>query len=361
MLDKVAESIVGVVLFVFRFLWWTFRWTVATAILLAIMGFTALYILDRAMAGGEMVEVPDIQGLPITEASQVLAQRDLEIGQQRERMSEEVPRFHVISQRPQPGQVVRTGRSVTPTVSGPEHVTAPDVVGKSLSEAREQFNQSRFDIGTVSRLAADEPRDTILAQEPGAGSRTEHTENINVLVSAGTEGERFLMPEIVGEPVEDAVETLRGLGIEAQANRVERTDAPYDEVLDQYPPPGTTLREDDTVVYDVRDSGEVALAGPRHTVELSYTIPQEAGRRAVTVELIDRRGSRRTAFPRPQDMQDGEPPRYDPGTRIRLPISFHDEMTVEVYLDGEKVRSYYYQGDSEPVITDYETLLGGSG
>ncbi len=344
----------------FRFAWWTVRWTVATAILLAVMALTALYILDQAMAGGEMVEVPDIQGLPITEASQVLAQYDLEIGQQREMVSDEVPRFHVISQRPAPGQVVRTGRKVTPTVSGAEHVSAPNVVGLSLTEAREQLNQSRFAIGTVSRLPSDEPRDTILAQEPRAGARTEHTENINVLISAGTEGERFLMPEIIGKPVEEAVETLRALGIDAQANRVERSDAPYDEVLDQYPPPGATLREDDTVVYDVRDSGAVALAGPRHSVELSYTIPPEAGRRAVTVEVIDRRGSRRTAFPRPQDMQNGEPPRYDPGTRLRLPISFHDEMTVEVYLDGERVRSYYYQGDSDPVITDYDTLLWGS-
>ena len=40
---------------------------------------------------------------------------------------------------------------------------------------------------------------------------------------------------------------------------------------------------------------------------------------------------------------------------IRQPLSFFDELTVEVFVDGEKVRTYFYEGDSEPIITNHSS------
>ena len=360
LLDKIAEAVLNSILFVFRFVWWGFRWSAATAILLAVMGLSAFYVLDRAMAGGEQVQVPDIKGLPITEASHVLAQHGLEIGQQREMVSDEVPRFHVIAQRPEAGRVVRTGRKVYPTVSGVEHASAPNLVGKSLSEAQDMLQHGRFRLGSLARIPHDSPGETVLSQYPPPDSRAERTGEISLLLSAGASEQRYLMPDLTDMPVEEALETLRELGVRAQANPVDRRGERPNVVLGQHPAPGAILREDTVVIYDVRATGEVRPAPDQRRVEVTYTLPRSPVARELRVEAVDRTGRRRTVYPRQQDYVDGSPPRFEGQTSITIPFQFHDELTVEIYLDGEKVRTYYYRGDDVPVISDHDHFFWGN-
>ncbi len=317
------------------------------------MAVSALYVLDHVMAGGEFVQVPDIQGLPITEASRVLAEAGLELGAPREIVTDEVPLYHVIAQQPEAGAVLRTGRRVAPTVSGREHASVPEVVGRTLSEAQATIEQNRFTVGATARMPHEASRDTVLAQDPPPNSRVDRTGEINLLLSAGTEGETFLMPDLIGTPVEEALNTLSSLGVNAQAHEVETTDGDYDVVLDHYPPPGTVLREGDVVQYDVRPSGQVEMPTPRRRVEVGYTVPNVSAPVEVRMDVIGRTGARRTAFPRQSHYVDGAPPRFEAGTTITLPVAFYDEVTVEVYLNGERVRSYYYEGNADAVVTDF--------
>ncbi len=342
-------------------MWWGLRWTTATAILLTVMGLSAFYVLDRAMAGGEQVQVPDIKGLPITEASHILAEHGLDIGQQREMISDEVPRFHVIAQRPEAGRVVRTGRRVYPTVSGVEHASAPSLVGKSLSEAQDTLETGRFRLGSLARIPHETPADTVLSQYPPPESRADRAGEISLLLSAGTPGQRLLMPDLTDMPVEQALDTLRSLGVRAQANPVDRRGKPADVVLGQHPAPGAILQEDTVVMYDVRATEEVAATPDQRRVEVTYTLPPSPVARELRVDAVDRAGRRRTVFPRQHHYEDGAPPRIEGQSTVTIPIIHsQDVLTVEIYLDGEKVRTYYYRGEEDPEITDHEHFFWGN-
>ena len=124
LLDAVAESVLNVILFSFRFLGWCLGWTFATVFFLAVMGGAGYYVFTQAIAGEESVVVPNIVKLPITEASYRLAEQGLEIGKQTEVYSEEVKPYHVIAQRP------AAGRGPGGAHYGPQRGQRPFVPGR---------------------------------------------------------------------------------------------------------------------------------------------------------------------------------------------------------------------------------------
>ncbi len=156
--------------FILRFAAWSIQWTVATVFFLLVMAGAGYYVFMEALDGGQHVTVPNVVGLPITEASFLLAERGLELGKQEQVTHPTVPKYHVIAQRPDAGRVVRTGRKVYPVVSmGTPFLTAPSYVKKALNDARQEITESRFRVGTVARIPHKSPRDTIIAQDPPPG------------------------------------------------------------------------------------------------------------------------------------------------------------------------------------------------
>jgi hypothetical protein len=113
------------------------------------------------------------------------------------------------------------------------------------------------------------------------------------------------------------------------------------------------LQKGDPVSYDVRASSALSLPNSRRKVELLYEVPGSWFAREVRIDVIDRNGTRQTLLPTEDQYRAGERPKYEPGTKLRLDLSFFEEMTVEVYVDGERARTYYYEGDNAPVITDH--------
>lgn len=163
------------------------------------------------------------------------------------------------------------------------------------------------------------------------------------------------MPDIVGMSVDDATNLLAPLNVSVMANRVDNPNARFDRVLAQTPPPGTMLQAGDAVTYDVRASAQLSLPDSRRKVVIAYTVPGPAFGfpREVRIDVIDRHGVRQTVFPSEEQYRAGERPRFEAGSVIRLPLSFVGELTVEIHIDGERTRTYYYEGDNDPIITDH--------
>jgi len=164
------------------------------------------------------------------------------------------------------------------------------------------------------------------------------------------------MPDIVGKPVQGVLRILSPMGVLPVPKRVDTPGAAKDVVLEQEPVAGTLIYEGETVFYYVRPSGDVSLPDARRLVEVTYTVPQSLVPQEVRVDTIDRHAVRQTVFPQMSDYVHGTPPKLVSGQSITIPIWFFDEMTVEVFLDRVKVRSYYYKGDAEPVITAHGGL-----
>ncbi|HQH54313.1 MAG TPA: PASTA domain-containing protein [Candidatus Hydrogenedentes bacterium] len=329
------------------------RWTLATAFFLLVMAAAGLYVFNTAVTGGEYVTVPNITQLSVTQASFELGKVGLEMGKQTPMFSDQVPAYHVISQRPEPGAVVRAGREVFPTVSqGGEAQGTPAVVGKSLSQL-EGGAARGVRLGSKAWIQHSAPRDQIIAQDPPAGQPLRAGQEVHLLLSKGPTGNILTMPNIVGLAVSDAIALLAPMEVSVVANRVDNPDAPYDRVLAQNPLPGTMLQKGGAVSYDVRASAKLELPNSRRTVKIAYTVPGSWFPREIRIDVIDRNRNRQTILPTEGQYQAGERPKYQPGSIINLPLSFSEELTVEVFVDGERARVYYYEGDAPPVITDY--------
>lgn len=340
----------------FGFGGWLIQWTAAAILLLGVMAAAGYYVFNRAVAGGDYVQVPNIVGLPITAAAYRLAEAGLELGRPEEVASDQAPEFHVIAQRPPAGKVIRSGRKVHPVVSvSPDYLKAPNLIGKTRDEAREAIRQAFFVEGTIARIPHSAPKGTVVAQEPPPGRPLARDATINLLLSDGSASGTLLMPSIIGKSIEEAAQLLAAAGVTATVLRVERPDALFDVVLDQEPGPGSLIRAGDKVSYSVR------AAVPRQKREVLYTLPDAPAQREVRVDFIDKDGVRQTAFPQPRDYVDGAPPKFDPGTRIPITVSFEDEVTVEIFLDGRRTRSYYFQSEGEPIVRDYDGSTEGDG
>lgn len=332
------------------------RWSAALVIFVAVMGGAGYYVYSEVLRGGSHVEVPDVTMRPITEASFLLAEAQLEVGKQKEIVDERIPKYYVIMQRPAAGRVVRTGRKVFLTVSaGRELLTPPDLIGKMLANAEDELKRSPFELGTVPRIPHSSPRDTVLAQDPAPARLVSSNTRISLLVSEGRPTPAFIMPDLVGNPVQAVLQALAPLGVKPIPQRVDMPGQRYDVVLDQQPPAGTLIREGDRVIYSVMPSGFVTLPDAQHSSEkIVYTVPSSWFEREVRVDTIDRNDARATYFPLERHYVNGQPPRFSSGYQIVVPpFKFIDHMTVEIYLDGQLAQSYLFEGDQDPVTTEY--------
>lgn len=333
-----------------KFVAWFIQWSVATVFFLAVMAGAGYYVFMEALDGGRYVTVPKITDLPITEASLVLAEQGLELGNQTQVSHPTVPKYHVIAQRPDAGRVVRTGRKVYPIVSmGESFMKAPDLRNKSLEDARNELSQTRLRLGTVARIPNTTPRDMILAQDPPPGQDVPSKGDIHLLVSAGSEKQTAFMPDIRGMNVQDVLKKMESYRVKLIPNEVDIPGAQEDVVLNQDPAPDTLIYEGQVVTYDVKPSGSVALPDARFKAEVLYTVQYDWADRDVRVDLVDRRGNRQTVWTKPALYDVLSKSRYVAGTVMRIPVTYVGEATVEIYMNNIMETSYLLKDGADPV------------
>ncbi|NIA13196.1 MAG: PASTA domain-containing protein [Nitrospiraceae bacterium] len=340
----------------FLFVWWCVRWSLAIVLFVAVMLGAGYYVYHEALTGGKHVEVPDVTMRPVTEASYLLAENGLELGPQKQVPDDRVPKYYVIAQRPASGKVIRVGRKVSVTVSaGSESLSPPDLTGQTLENAQTELRRSAFELGTVPRIAHSSPRDTVLAQDPVPSRLVSSGTRINLLVSDGMPKRAFIMPDLLGKPVQEVMRVLSPKGVNPIPRTVDMPGQRTDVVLDQQPPAGTLIQEGDSVVYTVYPSGFVPLPDAQHRTErFTYVVPDSWFEREVRVDTVDRHGTHSTYFPLQHHYVNGQAPRFPSGTPFTIgPFSYIDKMSVEIYLDGHPARSYYYEDGRPPTVTDH--------
>jgi eukaryotic-like serine/threonine-protein kinase len=137
-------------------------------------------------SGPKTVEVPELYGNTPDQAAAILADADLELGEQTEGPSDEVQQGQIFEQQPAAGDNVEPGSEVSVTISsGPELSTVPNVVGQSAEEAQAELWNAYFDSSVVT-VQSDEPEGTVVSTDPPAGTRADWTAvTVTVNVSAG--------------------------------------------------------------------------------------------------------------------------------------------------------------------------------
>jgi beta-lactam-binding protein with PASTA domain len=159
-----------------------------------------------------------------------------------------VPLGAVGEQNPQAGDPVAKDSTVTIWVStGKPRSTVPDVKGHPLSDAIQALASVRLKPNIVYIYSAAQ-ENTVTAQFPPAGDRVLSGSTVRINVSRGPKP--VSVPDVRGQPYENAAGALQGAGF-----KVTRVDVESDEaegvVVQQDPPAGTSVPNGTNVTLSV--------------------------------------------------------------------------------------------------------------
>jgi serine/threonine-protein kinase len=168
-----------------------------------------------------LLAVPDVVGLPSSEALVVLAQSGLSWVEVTE-VSDSVPAGGVIRTEPVGGASLEAGGEVRVVISeGPEFVAVPDVVGLSSSEAQVILSDAGVAWVEAPEVSDSVPVGVVIRTEPAAGGNIEPGSPVVLVVSEGagtsdttdgSEGETDDTTSTTGEPESGSDETTSTTG-----------------------------------------------------------------------------------------------------------------------------------------------------
>lgn len=96
---------------------------------------------------GSPVDVPDVTGLSVDDATDTLADEGLKVKVKPGRVHSPEDEGDIAVQSPEEGAEAAEGDTVTLTVSsGPRMVGVPDVVGKNVDDARDELEAAGFEV-----------------------------------------------------------------------------------------------------------------------------------------------------------------------------------------------------------------------
>lgn len=182
--------------------------TILLTVLLGMALAVGLFFGVRAIFNQVMntASVPEVQGLVLTEAEQMLTKSGLKCKPVYV-TSEEFPVNTVILQNPEAETEIRKDDTVLLTVSsGPSAMDMPDLQNKSYQDAVGLLNTMGISQITTERVPnAEFPLDSVISQQPAAGEKISKDVTVTVTVSGGDAA----VPELTGKTLAEAEALLK--------------------------------------------------------------------------------------------------------------------------------------------------------
>lgn len=282
-------------------------------------GAVGLYVFR----GGEGVFLPQVAGLDVVRALELLGEKGIPMQVTGREFSNEVSMNHVVSQHPPGGRRIRKGRIVSLVLSnGPRDVAVPAVVGENLSRAESLIRLEGLRVRLVERLYdPGRPIGQVLGVWPREGENVRRGEGVVLVVSQGARERAYVMPALIGEPVNDALDKVRALGLTVGRVRyVDRPGSLRGSVVSQLPSHGRRVLAGHHVHVDVA-RGADQMAG--NFIVLRYRVPGGKPRRALRVEL-ESDGVTREELSR----------EVSAGEEIHLLVRVKGVARARIFLDG---------------------------
>jgi eukaryotic-like serine/threonine-protein kinase len=206
--------------------------------------------------GKPRVDVPDVLGARETAAILTLERAGL-VPDVHDIFSDK-PAGTVIAQDPQGGTSIVRGSTVRINISkGLQNKGIPNVIGQSYARAAEQLRQEGFD-PVREDVEGDEPKGTVIDQDPGPGSL--HPPGTNVTLRVSTGETTTTVPDVLNLDEESARATLENEGWEVVVRDTATEDPAEDGVvISQNPAPGAKAEPGSPVTIVV---GRIELAEP---------------------------------------------------------------------------------------------------
>ncbi|WP_093784536.1 Stk1 family PASTA domain-containing Ser/Thr kinase [Actinacidiphila guanduensis] len=166
--------------------------------------------------GPQHVQVPDVRGRDLATARKEIKAAGLVPGTVAQAFSADVPRGQVIATDPAGATERSPGTPIALTVSRGAPVDVPDVIGESVTDAQQDLESAGLKVvlapGKVFSDRAD--KDKVALETPDAGTRAGTGDSVTITVSKGQQ--MFDVPDVTGQDVGDAKQTLQAAGFKVQ-------------------------------------------------------------------------------------------------------------------------------------------------
>lgn len=222
--------------------------------LLVIFIFVNNFIMPAITHHGEEFALPALVGKTEYEADEMAQKFDLTLEVAGREYSVEKPQGVILTQVPEAGTMVKTGRNVKIVVSaGTRMSEVPEVYGLPVSQASIALQKAGFQTGEIHWVTVDTlPKNTAVATIPAKGATLPAGSKISIAVNQGEEAGIFTMPSLMGMPLDRARERLESLGLSlGDIKRVKDDRYLPNTVLDQKPAQGSQVLRGEKVKLTV--------------------------------------------------------------------------------------------------------------
>jgi beta-lactam-binding protein with PASTA domain len=224
--------------------------TILAIAVLALLVGTAAYAAYALLGGAQ---VPDVVDLPLLAAQLRIEDEGLEIGELIG-LSSAASTHAVVAQSPHPGTDVRRGSLVDlEVVPVTDWVKPPNVVSLQAREADETIRDFELVPLQIQAFGKDTSVGVVQAQLPAENVPMRPGQTLAYLVALGGRAQGIEVPLLRAEPIEDAVASLEGLGLEPIVLASERVQGDSGVVIGQLPPAGWFVAEGSPVALLVPD------------------------------------------------------------------------------------------------------------
>ncbi|MFI0963530.1 Stk1 family PASTA domain-containing Ser/Thr kinase [Streptomyces sp. NPDC021080] len=168
--------------------------------------------------GPKTVKVPDLKGLALFKAKDVLKGDGLAPGMVTRAFSQDVLKGFVIGTDPAAGTERHSGSAIAIVVSKGAPVELPDVTGSSVEDATAQLEGAGLKVKIAAeRVNSEFDKGQVARQTPDAGREAATGDTVTLTLSKGPE--MVEVPDVVGDSVDDAKKALEDAGFKVDEDR----------------------------------------------------------------------------------------------------------------------------------------------
>jgi beta-lactam-binding protein with PASTA domain len=265
-------------------------WLVGLALLAGLAAFLVWYTVYRDDGNGSKPPavvvsatstVPKVVGVRYQAAQFQL--KEAKLAAKIVRRAGTKPKGIVVGQKPKPGATVPQGTPVTIIVSsGPPGVAMPDVVGLGAADAVRALQSRKLTV-TLQQVPSQEPPGTVIAQTPKAGGHAKPGTEVVLQVAKGAAA--VAVPDVTGQPLQQAVAALQQAGLTARTVQVPSTQ-PKGTVVAQNPDAGQKVAKGAAVRLNVSRGSQPQPTTTRQTTT-GQTTPPSTGNDYTGMHLSD--------------------------------------------------------------------------
>lgn len=221
------------------------RLQIIAIVVALILAIPAGLLLHGIFGNEKSFKIPDVKGMTLEEAREVLKDKKLKLAEGDKVYSKEYDEGKIVSQTPDAGKKTKSGKVITVSISkGTKEGTVPNLMGKSFDEAIKLIKKHGYLVGDVSVKESDEEKDTVIEQTPKAGKSAKAGSVVEFVVSKGKVPGQTKMPKLLGMTLDEAKKAMREAGLEiGEITETQSTVYPANQIVYQSVASGDEIAE----------------------------------------------------------------------------------------------------------------------